>query len=218
MATQAVEMYLLTIYRLGRSVAPVRPARLAQRLGVSPASVAQMLKRLEKDGLVSRTEELAADLTPEGKLRALALVRRHRLWERFLHDILGLPLEMVHDQACQLEHATSGEAEERLDAYLHNPRTCPHGHPIPTTDGRVETPATCSLGSLGAGDGGTIVEVAEEEPEMVRYLATLGLLPQTRVEVEEVAPFNGPVLVRVGRSRYALGRAVAEQIQVARGA
>jgi DtxR family Mn-dependent transcriptional regulator len=141
-------------------------------------------------------------------------VRRHRLSERFLTDYLALPWDQVHDEACKLEHVLSDEVEQRLAAQLGNPQTCPHGRAIPSSDGELAADEARPLAELAAGQRSVISYVSDEQPDLLRYLSSLGLLPQTAVAVEDVAPFGGPLLVRVGRARYALGREVAGKIFV----
>lgn len=214
MTTTKTEEYLEAIYKVEQKDRSVRASKLAEHLGVSPASVAEMLKRMSERGLIERGTDASVTLTPSGKKAALELVRKHRLSERFLTDILGLPWDKVHDEACKLEHVFSDEVEDGLERLLENPTTCPHGHPIPAKDGTCYEEITRPLADLGAGDKAIIVKISEEEPKMLQYLATLGLLPRVPVRVREVAPFKGPLLVEVGRAQYALGREVAAKIQV----
>ncbi len=141
-------------------------------------------------------------------------MRRHRLSERFLVDYLDMPWDAVHDEACKLEHVLSSEVEARLAEQLGNPRTCPHGHTIPGEDGTLTDDDLRPLSGLEPGDTAVIACIAEEKSDLLRYLASLGLLPDTPVAVESVAPFNGPLLVRVGGSQYALGREVTDKIMV----
>ncbi len=214
MPSVKVEEYLEAIYKLQHTDRQVRASRLAEQLRVSPASVAERLKRLAREDYVERTSDLGISLTHKGEVAALRLVRKHRLSERFLTDILGLSWDKVHDEACRLEHVFSQEAEDKLDSLLDSPSTCPHGHPIPDKEGPYHEEDTRPLADLSPGDRAIIVKVHEEEPKMLQYLATLGLLPSVEIVIEEVAPFRGPLLVQVGRARYALGREVASKIRV----
>ena len=141
-------------------------------------------------------------------------MRRHRLSERFLVDYLDMPWDAVHDEACKLEHVLSPEVEARLAEQLGNPLTCPHGHVIPGEDGTLAEMDLRPLSGLEPGDEAVISCIAEEKSDLLRYLASLGLLPDTPVVVESVAPFDGPLLVRVGGSQYALGREVTDKIMV----
>ena len=153
-------------------------------------------------------------LTEEGEAEGASLVRRHRLSERFLVDYLDMPWDAVHEEACKLEHVLSPEVEARLAEQLGNPLTCPHGHAIPGEDGSLPEVDLRPLTALAPGDEAVIGCIAEEKSDLLRYLSSLGLLPDTPVAVESVAPFNGPLLVSVGGSQYALGREVTDKIMV----
>jgi DtxR family Mn-dependent transcriptional regulator len=213
--TQNVEEYLEAIFKLQLTPVPVTISRLAGELGVAPPSVSEMVVRLRAAGLVREPgEDRAVVLTDVGAAEGAALVRRHRLSERFLVDYLDMPWDAVHDEACKFEHVLSPEVEARLAEQLGNPLTCPHGHAIPGEDGSLPELEMRPLSALDPGDEAVIGCIAEEKSDLLRYLASLGLLPDTPVAVESVAPFNGPLLVRVGGSQYALGREVTDKIMV----
>ena len=212
--SESREEYLEAIFKLAQSPEGATVSRLAEELGLAAPSVSQMVTRLSFEGLVRRDDAHRVLLTEEGHAAAARLVRRHRLSERFLTDYLKLPWDQVHEEACKFEHVLSEEVEARLAAQLGNPQTCPHGRAIPGEDGELAPEAARPLAELSAGEKSTISFVSDEKPELLRYLSSLGLLPATRVSVEDVAPFGGPLLVRVGRSRYALGREVACKIFV----
>ncbi len=156
-------------------------------------------------------------LTPKGQRAARTLVRRHRLSERFLTDVLGLDWESAHREACRLEHVLSPEVEEKLAEMLGNPETCPHGYPIPDENGHIKEVEIKPLCDFRVDEKGCIARVEEEEPQLLQYLASLGLLPDTDIEVIDIAPFGGPLLVRVGDTQYALGREVASKIWTRKG-
>jgi DtxR family transcriptional regulator, Mn-dependent transcriptional regulator len=213
--TQSTEEYLEAIFKLQRGADPVTVRRLAEELGVAPPSVSEMLHRLRTAGLVTEPAKgREITLTAEGDVEGAALVRRHRLSERFLVDYLDMPWDAVHDEACKFEHVLSPEVEARLAEQPGNPRTCPHGHTIPDEDGSLVEEDLRPLSGLDPGQEAVIGCITEEKSELLRYLASLGLLPDTPVTVESVAPFNGPLLVRVGGSQYALGREVTDKIMV----
>jgi DtxR family transcriptional regulator, Mn-dependent transcriptional regulator len=179
---------------------------------IPPATAEAALRELRTRGLLdSNIHDLA--LSDEGRRQAAAVIRRHRLSERLLTDVLGLPWDRVHDEAMRLEHSLTPEAESRLKSLLNDPETCPHGSPIPGSDG-TEEPPTQSLDTVPAGTRVRIEQIAEEEAALLRYLASLGLLPKVELTVDEVAPFGGPLLVRVGGARYAIGQEVAAKILV----
>lgn len=202
------------IYRTEQERPPASVLQVARRLGIGPALATERALALQGLGLVQAEPAGRLLLTPQGQRIAVGLVRKHRLLERFLSDRLKLSWERVHEEACRLTPVLSDDVADGLAALLGNPSTCPHGNPIPTSDGALLAEAGTPLHRLAAGRGGRIVRIEREEPELLKYLAALGLLPDTSVEVEEIAPFGGPILVRVGASRYALGRKVAARIFV----
>lgn len=213
--SQSTEEYLEAIFKLQRSEPPVSVRRLADELGVSAQSASEMVGKLRAAGLVREAGDgEGVTLSEEGEAEGAALVRRHRLSERFLVDYLDLPWDAVHEEACKLEHALSPEVEARLAAQLGHPETCPHGHAIPDENGVLREVSTRPLSDLGPGERAVVHCVSEEDPELLRYLASLGLVPGTEVAVESVAPFRGPLLVSVGGTQYALGREVASKVRV----
>ncbi|MBI3989724.1 MAG: metal-dependent transcriptional regulator [candidate division NC10 bacterium] len=205
---------LEAIYRLEQEGASVSPARLGKRLGLGEAQTMERVLGLQGMGLVETLISGLVLLTAEGERIAVGLIRKHRLIERFLYDVLGLPWDQVHGEAHSLTPVVSDQVGDRLARFLEDPKTCPHGNPIPSTEGALHAEAAVPLHRLNQGKAGVILRIEKEEPALLKYLATLGLLPETKVEVEEVAPFGGPILIRVGGSRYALGRKVASKIFV----
>jgi len=173
-----------------------------------------MIDHLERQGLIEHEHYRGVRLTPRGRNAALTVVRRHRLSEKLLTDILHIDWSHAHDAACKLEHSLSAEVTNSLDKVLGRPRTCPHGNPIPTEDGEITEEEGTQLSELKPGDKATVARIAEEKTEMLQYLATLGLFPGTQVSVQERAPFNGPLMVKVGSANYALSREIASLIWV----
>jgi DtxR family transcriptional regulator, Mn-dependent transcriptional regulator len=210
--SESVEEYLEAIYKLECDGERVSVSAIAALVDRSQPSVSQMLARLRTQGLVERDGNSRVVLTVEGTRQGARLVRRHRLSERLLFDFLRLPWDRVHEEACRLEHAWSDESEERLVEQLDHPETCPHGHTIPYDDACPREVKARSLAELEAGESGVISRVSEEQADLLHYLASLGLLPETKVKIESIAPFGGPLLVQVGRARYALGPEVARKI------
>jgi DtxR family Mn-dependent transcriptional regulator len=218
LSTPAIEEYLELLYRLNAGSEPIRPAELARGLGVSTAAVAEMLVRLESEELVARGGDRSVRLTSSGLRIGRDQVRKHRLVERLLHGVLKRPWDAVHDEACRLEHVMSDELTESIVEALGDPTTCPHGNPIPAADAHLAEPPTdereAALAACRTGQTVVVSRIADEERDVLRYLLSLGILPGVELAVEQVAPFGGPLLVRIGDARYALGREVAARIRV----
>ena len=214
MTTRQGEEYLEAIYKLGE-MEPVSVKALSENLGLSAPSVVEMVKKLIERKLVTRAHDRRVVLTKKGKAEALSIIRKHRLAERFFTDVLQLNWADVHEEACKFEHVLSDQVADALERFLHYPSRCPHGHPIPTREGTVQEYPCVPLSEMKPEQSGVVEKVADEDsPELLRYLATLGLVPDCRVCVEQVAPFKGPFLVKVGDSTYALGREIAEKIWI----
>jgi DtxR family Mn-dependent transcriptional regulator len=212
--SEAVEMYLETIYRLRESEGTARTSDIAQSLGVSMGAVTNTLASLESRGLVRRKAYRGVKLTTSGEAIALRVLRKHRLAERLLTEVLGMRWSEVHEVACKLEHAITDDVVDALERLLKNPKTCPHGNPIPNESGEFKQTNSESLAKLKPAQEAVLVSIAPETGVLLRYLASLGLTPGVHLRIEEKAPFNGPLIVNVRGARYALGQEVASSIRV----
>lgn len=190
MLSQAIQDYLKAIYKL-QGDEPVSTTDLAKELNVSGASVTGMLKRLASMGLIEYNSYHGAKLTPAGEKVALETIRFHRLLELYLKEKLNYPLDKVHDEACRLEHFISEEFIERINKILGEPKFDPHGHPIPSKEGKIEIVPEKSLNDAEPGIIYTISHLEDDNPELLAYLESLGLLPDTRIELIEKQPFFG---------------------------
>lgn len=189
-----VEEYLETIYNMSMESEVVIGARLAERFRVAAPTVTEMLKRLVRNGYIEMDNKRHVMLTEAGNKAAEAVLRRHRLTERFLVDMLGMQWHEVHEEACRLEHFISGAVEARVIANLHNPLTCPHGNPIPglVPDARnyLKDHHAVRLSSVSEGVQTTLLcisEVVEDEEALIRYLHDKGLTPGTQLTVVSLA-------------------------------
>ncbi|MBO2520594.1 MAG: hypothetical protein CW345_02135 [Firmicutes bacterium] len=209
-------MYLKAILLLGQESPPVTVTKVAEFMGVSPASASEMIKRMEQNRLVDTTGSDGITLTEQGAADARRLVRRMRLAERLLSDILHLPLPLIYDEACKLEHALSDIVEERLVEVLGDPETCPHGFPIPSLEGRVSCPLLESMSVLEPGDEARVISLPERDSELLQYLTEQGILPGVEVRVDEIAPFNGPMFITIGGQRKAISREALAEVRVQR--
>jgi DtxR family transcriptional regulator, Mn-dependent transcriptional regulator len=214
MTTPAVEDYLKAIYQLSEAGEPVSTSAIAERLGIAPGSVTGMLKRLSEAGLVEHTRYHGARLTDDGAENAVRTIRRHRILELFLVEVLGYTWDRVHDEAERLEHAVSDELIDRMAAVLGSPTSDPHGAPIPESGAAFREERFPCLADLEPGQRATLRQVPDEDPAALRYLAELDLKPGAELEVREVAPFNGPIHVLINGREQVLGRDIARHVKV----
>jgi len=213
-ASHAIEDYLKTIYLVQQDEGRVTTSAIARRLGIAAASVTNMVKRLAEMNLVRHTPYHGVELLPAGEKIALEVVRHHRILELYLAEALGMPWDQVHAEADRLEHVISEDLEERMAAALGQPTMDPHGHPIPSRDLTVLERSQAALAEARPGDVLTVEWVRDLDPAHLRYLAAVGLVPQAVVRVVDVAPFNGPLRLRIGDSEISLGRELAAEVFV----
>jgi DtxR family transcriptional regulator, Mn-dependent transcriptional regulator len=213
--SESIQDYLRVIYKLETDGGRATTSAIAERMGVSAPSATGMLKKLADLGLVDREPYHGAVLTDTGRRAAVEITRHHRLLEVYLAENLGLGIDAVHAEADRLEHALSEELEARIDESLGHPTHDPHGDPIPDATLHVERSSLRTLASLEPGEEATIRRVPDGDADLLRYLSSLELVPGRRVEVEESAPFGGPVTVSVQKGgRHAISREVADLIGV----
>ncbi len=213
MLSATVENYLKTIYKL-QDDGTVSKISIARAMGVSPASVTGMVKRLARLKMVKHQSYKGVRLTRAGEKIALEIVRHHRLLETYLKEILGYSWAEMHAEAEHLEHHISEEFEEKIDKLLGYPERDPHGHPIPTADLVIAQAATIPLSSIAAGMCVQVHSVSDADTDVLEYLETIGLLPDRIVSVDSKAPFDGPVTVTIGGRQHVIGHHVASQVFV----
>jgi DtxR family Mn-dependent transcriptional regulator len=210
----AVEDYLKAIYRLeSQAGEPVTTNALCGWLGVTAPSASGMLKKLDDLRLVVYVPYRGVHLSETGRRMALAVIRRHRLLETFLAQTLGLSWDKVHDEAETLEHALSPELCDLIAARLGDPRTDPHGDPIPTRDGQMPEAPSATLGSLGPGQRGRVAQVSDRNPGILRYLSEQGIALGDILEIRQLHP-GGAVTVLAPSGTHLLEAAVAAAIRV----
>jgi DtxR family Mn-dependent transcriptional regulator len=220
-ATAKVEEYLETIYNMAMEGEAVIGARLAEKFQVAPPSVTEMLKRLVRDGYIGMDERRQVTLTPAGQELAEGVLRRHRLTERFLVDMLGMGWHEVHEEACRLEHFISGAMEQRVVAALGHPTTCPHGNPIPgSVPDAKNYLAQHRAFRLSQADQGMpvwilcISEVVEDEEELILYLNEKGLKPGQTLRLAGHARNEAALLLDVAGREVSIPERVASKIWV----
>ena len=185
--------YLEGIWRLMQENASVSTGELAQYMGVQPASVTTMLKRLAEQGYVEHIPYQGVRLSLSGNAEACSLLRKHRLVECLLVDYLELPWDDVHDMACRLEHFLSDEVADKMEVALGYPSSCPHGNPIKpeTADNYIR------LSEAITGDRLIVKRITDERKEFLTYLKGIGLIPETSIEVTERNPFGNILMLNI---------------------
>lgn len=206
-ATVAEEEYLQTIFWLMEAGLPITGANIARAMQLSPPTVHEMIKRLEADGYVTRSEDKILHLTDEGRVEAEQITRRHRMIERFLTDVLGIPWDEVHEEAERLEHAMSPVLEERMKAAIGDANTCPHGHPI---SGDREQGAP--LADVDVGASVVVLRFENEAESLLHYLKDIGLEPG--LEGTVASSDDQSVVVSTGEGEHEVSRTVAETVTV----
>jgi DtxR family Mn-dependent transcriptional regulator len=229
LTTDGMYEYLAAIYTLGLSnngngPPKVTTSALAEQMHVSPAAASSMLKRLEESGFVERSTTDGILLLEQGELAALQLIRRHRLLEVFLIEVMEFTWDQVDVEAHRLEHSISSEFEERIDRLCGYPTHCPHGDPIPRRDGSMPEDELTPMLAMRPGQFGTLRRVGTKDASVLRYLGRLRLVPGQRLRMVERAPFNGPVTLEVVAnggetaasvsSMQILGNELADQLYV----
>ncbi len=210
----AMREYLAEIYRLQEESPTVSTTNLADRLNVSAPAVPRMLKRLKSAGYVKHIPYQGVELTDLGREEALRELRRHRVLEAFLVDIMGFSWDEVHEIADKLGKGLDDKVAKRMAEMNGFPTRCPHGEPIPDDDGRLPDLDDTNLINLSVGHKGTISRVRTDEPERLQYYASLGLVPGVEFEIIGRAPFNGPMRLRVNRDEIVLGVELVKSLWV----
>ena len=213
--SRAMEDYMKAIYNLHSQYEQVPTSILAENMGVAPASVTNMCKKLAELKLVEYEPYQGVKFTPTGQKLALEIVRHHRLLELYLAEALGVPWDQVHDEAEKLEHVISEDLEDRMAVALGDPKFDPHGAPIPSRSGEVFGKESGRLVDMKVGDELVVVEVDDRDPELLRYLGELGIYPGTEFTLLVQAPFEGPLTLNIGDKEHSLGYQAAKSIKVA---
>jgi DtxR family Mn-dependent transcriptional regulator len=214
--TQPAHEYLEALYEMAEEGIPTQQARLAEWLDVSPASVSEAVKRLARRGLVETGGDRRLRFTPEGQRVAEALVRRHRLAERFLVEVIGLPWHLAHEEATTWGPAISEQVEGRLVEMLKDPATCVHGNPIPGTRRPVDQKGLRPLHEMAPGERVTLERLTEDlelELDVMRYFEESGLMPGARIRILGVAP-DGTMTLEVSGEKVGLGAHLADNLWV----
>ncbi|MFX1475149.1 MAG: metal-dependent transcriptional regulator, partial [Promethearchaeota archaeon] len=214
----SIEEYLEAVFRLLETNQEryAKTGELAELLKVAPASVTQMIQKLAARKYLVYRKGRGVRLTQKGREVALDVLRRHRVAELLLVDLLGVSWEEAHEVACRWEHILTKEMCDRILERLGEPATCPHGNPIPNGEGRIVQVETEALADLREGDEAVIDCISNENPDLLRIMASMGMLPGEQVKVLQIAPRGDTLLIEVGTAQFALSRSLATQIKVRR--
>jgi DtxR family Mn-dependent transcriptional regulator len=215
--TKSEREALKAVYRLSRDGDGAHTGAVADRLGLSPGTVTATIKRLADRGLLDHRPYKGVELTAPGRRVAISAIRRHRIIERFLADMLGYAWNEADRLATTFEHELPQQVEDRLFVALDRPATCPHGFPIPAKE-TADLPRMPPLYALEPGDVAVVAVPGSTDPEIVEFLDAMGLRPGVRVEVKEKHPFDGPLVLRVDGKERTLGATVANQVYVQKSA
>ncbi len=210
----AMREYLAEIYRLQEDAPTVSTTSLAERLNVSPPAVPRMLKRLKSAGFVKHIPYQGVELTERGRDEALKEIRRHRILEVFLVNVMGFTWDEAHAHADELGRGLNDALTNRMAEMTGQPQRCPHGEPIPDEEGKLPEINDICIMNLTVGHKGEISRVRTHEPERLQYFASLNLVPGTEFEIVGRAPFNGPMRLRVAREEVVLGAELTKSLWV----
>lgn len=214
--SQSIEDYLKAIFTLQSEGERASTTKIAASLEVSSASATNMIKRLSEMGLVDYQSYKGSKLTTSGKKIALEIIRHHRLLELYLLEVMGYSWDEVHDEAEKLEHHISEQFEDKIANLLDDPTHDPHGDPIPSKEGIMPQMDAQPLIEAEPNQEYILSRVKDQDPELLRYLEKIGMLPGIKIELKEKAPFNGPLTLLVEHEEQAIGHDVAKNIFVAK--
>ena len=214
MPSEHVENYLKNIYKLQSVEGKVSTSSLSDRLQISPASVSEMVRKLAIEGIVTHTPYKGVELTENGKRAALKIVRKHRLWEMFLVEVLHFGWEEIHEEAEKFEHIMSEKMEDKIDEVLGFPDVDPHGDPIPSKNGSYKNKPAIPLNEVEEGATGRIVRVNDANAELLRYASSIGISLHKRIVIKQRITFDNSLIVKIGTREITISSTLASNIFV----
>lgn len=207
------EDYLSAIFKDRDADGKIKANQIAERLEISNAAVTDMLKKLSRDGFINYRKYKGIKLTSEGEQYAKNMVRRHRIWEIFLYQVLGLPWDKVHKEAEKLEHSSSDELIDRMEKFLNYPKFDPHGDPIPTKNGKFpKQKKTVAVINLKPNEKGEVIRVNDFNSELLSYISKIGIELGKEIFVKEIFEFDRSVLIKVGDKEINISKTIASNI------
>jgi DtxR family Mn-dependent transcriptional regulator len=209
------EDYLTAIYRNLDDAGEIKPNLLATKLEISNAAVTDMLRKLSRDGFVDYQKYKGVKLTAEGEVYAKNMLRRHRIWEVFLHKTLGMPWDKVHDEAEKLEHSSSDEIINLLEEFLEFPEVDPHGYPIPDKNGKIKKNKTIvAITELNENDSAKVIRVNDDVKNLLSYITKIGISLGKEIILKDKLEYDGSVLMMIDRKEVNISNKIASNIFV----
>ncbi len=214
MPSEQIENYLKNIYKIQSVEGKVSTSSLSEKLQISPASVSEMVKKLADEGSLTHTPYKGVELTESGKRAALKIVRKHRLWEMFLVEVLHFGWDEIDEEAEKLEHIMSGKMEDKIDEVLGFPSVDPHGDPIPTKSGTVKTIRSFALTDVEEGSTVRVVRVNDANAELLQYASSIGLSLNKKIALKQRMKFDNSLIIKIGSKEMTISATLAENIFV----
>lgn len=209
------EDYLSVIYKYKDENGEIKANAIAERLNISSAAVTDMIRKLSKEGYLEYRKYKGIKLSKIGEDYAKNMVRRHRIWEVFLHQVVGLPWDKVHDEAHNLEHSASDGLINRMEEMLDFPEFDPHGDPIPGKDGKVpKQKKSVPLSILNEGESGTVIRVNDFDNDFLNYISRIGVELNKKIKVKDVLNFDRSMLIVIGKKELNISNTLAANIFV----
>lgn len=213
MASEQIENYIKNIYKLSAD-GKVTTSSLSERLQISPASVSEMIKKLAEEGTLMHTPYKGVELTDEGKRLALRIIRKHRLWEMFLVQVLHFGWDEIDDEAERFEHIMSDKMEEKIDHALGHPLIDPHGDPIPTKDGEIKCSMSYPISESAEGSTVRVLRVSDSNSDLLQYVSSIGVSLNTKIVIKQKMRFDNSMLVVINNKEVNISSTIASNIFV----
>ncbi len=209
------EDYLSAIYKFRDESGEIKPNLIAESLNITNAAVTDMLRKLSSDGFVAYKKYKSVKLTAKGEQYAKNMVRRHRIWETFLHQVLGMSWDKIHDEAEMLEHLSSDELVNRLEEFMNYPETDPHGYPIPDRTGKLpKHKSAVAISELSKNDKAEVIRVNDSHSGMLGYISKIGIELGKEITIKDVLEFDGSMLLGINNKEVNVSKTIASQIFV----
>lgn len=214
MPSEQIENYLKNIYKIHSVDGKVTTTSLSKNLAISPASVTEMIKKLAEEGIVTHTPYKGVELTPAGQLQALRIIRKHRLWEMFLVDVLKFRWDEIDEEAERFEHIMSEKMEDKIDEILNYPEFDPHGDPIPTKDGKIRYAKNFPLNEAQEGMWCVVQRVSDASSDLLKYVAALGISLNKKIRVKQKLAFDNSMVISINGKEHTISHTICSSVFV----